>query len=134
MASVLYLVNNTAQDVIADGLVSPGFVRHRNCQSQATLEGNAIRIVGSGYFSIIVSATVSAPAAGNIEIGLYQDGSQIQGAVASETITTANTQVRNLTIVAEILKKCDGITTLTLVNTGAEATFQNLAIRVKRDA
>lgn len=135
MASVLYAVNNTTQSVLTNANISPGILIHRNCQSQIALNGSNIDISGIGYFTADVSVTFTAPVAGNVTIALYADGSPIPGATATETITTASTEVRSIAFTTEILKNCcKNITTLTLVNTGVAITTSNVAIRVKRDA
>lgn len=136
MASVLYVVNNTTQTVLANGTILPGTTVHKNCQSQASLSGNAINIVGSGYFNVDVSVTFTGTAAGDAVIQLYKDGSLVTGATATETITTASTEYRTISFSAEILKSCpcSNLVTLTLMNTGIGITVTNVAIRVKRDA
>jgi hypothetical protein len=136
MASVLYVVNNTTQTVLANGTVLPGTVVHKNCNSQATLSGNAINVLGTGYFTIDVSATFTGAAAGEATLQLYKDGVAIPGAVGSQTITTADTEYRSISFTCEILKSCNcnSISTITLVNTGVGLTLSNVAIRVKRDA
>lgn len=136
MASVLYVVNNTTQTVAANGTIALGTTVHRNCQSQARVNGNAINIVGAGYFTIDVSATFTAATTGDVTIQLYQDGVAVQGATATGTVATASTQIISVSFTSEILKQCNcnQPLSLTLVNTGAEATYSNIAIRVKRDA
>lgn len=136
MASVLYLVNNTTQTVLENGTVVPGTVVHRNCQSQATLSGNSINIVGTGYFNVDVSVTLAGSEAGNAVIQLYKDGAAVPGATGTQTITTASTEYRTISFSAEILRQCAcaGMTSITLVNTGIGVTITNVAIRVKRDA
>ncbi len=136
MASVLYLVNNTTQTVLANGTILPGTTIHRNCQSQASLSGNAINIIGSGYFNVDVSVTFTGSAAGDVSVQLYKDGTAIPGAAGTQTITTASTEYRTISFNVEVLKpcSCNSLMTLTLVNSGIEATYTNVAIRVKRDA
>jgi hypothetical protein len=136
MASVLYLVNNTTQTVLENGTVVPGTVIHRNCQSQATLSGNSINIVGTGYFNVDVSVTLAGSEAGNAVIQLYKDGAAVPGAIGTQTITTASTEYRTISFSAEILRQCAcaGMASVTLVNTGIGVTITNVAIRIKRDA
>ncbi len=133
MASVLYVVNNTAQNVVENGTVALGNIVHRNCQSQANLQGNAINIIGTGYFTIDVTATFTG-SVGTATLQLYQNGVAIPGAVASQTITTADTETRSISFTVEILKRCGcNYMPITLVNTGTELSITNVAIRVKRD-
>ena len=56
---------------------------HRNAQSQANLNGDAISIAGNGYFNVDVTITFNG-AVGDAEISLYKDGYQVPGAIAVE--------------------------------------------------
>lgn len=135
MASVLYIVNNTTQTVSSGGTVLPGTVVHKNCQSQANLSGNAINILGNGYFTIDVSATFTG-STGTATLQLYKNGVAIPGAIASQTITTADTEVRSISFTSEVLKYCNCYdnTAISLVSSGVDLSITNVAIRVKRDA
>ena len=135
MASVLYVVNGNAQSVSAGGTVSLGRAVHRNAQSQASLNGDSISIAGNGYFNVDVTITFNG-AAGDAEISLYKDGYRVPGAIAMETIATANTEYHTVTISAEILKTpCKTLSSLTVMNLSSIAlNVTNVAVRVKRDA
>lgn len=135
MASVLYTVNGSAQSVSAGGTVSLGRAIRRNAQSQASLNGDSISIAGNGYFNVDVTITF-AGAAGDAEIALYKDGYQVPGAIATETIGTANTEYHTATISAEILKTpCKALSSLTVMNLSSIAiSVTNIAVRIKRDA
>lgn len=134
MASVLYVANTNSQAVATGGILSLGQVVHRSCQSQTTLNGNAITIGGTGYFEVNVSATFNVPVAGDVTLQLYKDGVPVVGATATETIITPTTVVSNISFTAEVLKTCcQQCSNLTIVNTGVGATITNLAVRIKRD-
>lgn len=136
MASVLYTVNSTTQAVATNGIVSLGSVIHRNCQSQSALSGNGITIVGTGYFTIDVSVTFTGSATGTATLELQRNGTTIQGAAASETIGTADTEIHSVSFTTEMLRpcRCSPMDTITLVNAGVALSVTNVAIRVKRDA
>ena len=135
MASVLFLVSNTTQSVAVDGLVNLGTTIHKNCGSQARQSGNGIAITGTGYFNIEVNAIVSAPATGNVTLQLYKDGLPISGAIATETIGTATTELHSMSFNTEILRgcACNSLSSITIVNTGIASTISNVSVRVKRD-
>ena len=92
-------------------------------------------------YELIISFVVSAPAAGNVSIQLYQNGVAIPGAVAEETITTATTELRTMTIsyIFLVNNNCllgNAVTNelqITAVNTGtAEAIINNVSGTVKK--
>lgn len=134
MATVLYTVNTSSQTVATGNQIGLGRTAHRNCQSQALLNGDSINVSGTGYF--VVDATVTfTGSAGTAAISLYRDGEAVPGATASATIGTADTETHTLSFTAEMLKApCKPYVSLTLVSTGVALTVTNVAVRVKRDA
>ena len=136
MASVLYVANTTPQAVLANGTIDLGTVIRRTANSQANLSGDSIVLTGTGYFSVTVSATFNAATTGSVIISLYKDGVPVQGALATETIGTADTEIRSISFTAVVRNACccDAVSNLTLVNTGIAANITNIAVKVKRDA
>ena len=131
--SALYVANTSAQSITVDGVIAPGTIIRR-FGPNITLSGNAIQIVGAGYYEINASLTAEATAAGEIIITVYKDGVPLQGAVATETAAAAGDFV-NLSIsaiVREFCSCCDGLSNLTFVLTGNDATITNIAIIVEK--
>lgn len=139
----LGIKNVTTQTVPALGLLDLGTVYRRYCTKDVcgfrTFEysGNSISIQHPGMYTITVTATFSAPAAGNVTLQLYEDGAAIPGALATETITTAATEVRTISFTYTILVNCnrvlnstDIVKNISVVNTGAEADFTNVMVNV----
>lgn len=88
-----FVSNNVPQNLTSGSNVAPGTAIHGyggNCCTRAVqINGNNIAIKAKGYASIILSATVSNSATGNVTISLYQDGTLL--AAASTAIATADT-------------------------------------------
>ncbi len=134
MATVLYTVNEASQSVASGGTIDLGRTAHRNCQSQAFLNGDAITLTGSGYFEAEATVTFTG-SAGLAAISLLNDGTAIPGASASATIGTADTETHTLSFACEVLKTpCRPRISLSLASTGVAITVTNVAVRVKRDA
>lgn len=130
--SLLYTVNQTDTLVAVGGVVPLGsIVRRKGCEIQ--LNGNAIYIQEPGYYDVDVSATFFAAAAGDTTITLFQNGVEVPGATATETITTALTEDRSITIPATVRVTCCADTLLTVVLTGNAATLTNFTVRVVRE-
>lgn len=140
---ILGIKNVTTQTVPALGLLDLGTVYRRYCTKDIcgfrTFEysGNSISIQHPGMYTITVTATFSAPAAGNVTLQLYEDGAAIPGALATETITTAATEVRTVSFTYTILVNCnrvlnstDIVKNISVVNTGVEADFTNVVVNV----
>lgn len=138
--------NTASQDLAIGGIVNLGTTyrtSYRRCNGVRTFEntGTSILTNQAGIYSVLVTATVSAPAAGDVVLQLQSNGVTIPSAIATETISTAATEFRTVTIQAHVLVNETNVlnTTsivsqaLTLVNTGVASTITNLAITVTKE-
>lgn len=128
--SALYTAMQTPTAAAVDGVIPLGsLIRRYGCD--ITLNGNAVNIVGKGYYDVDASITVAPTAAGTVTATLYKDGVAVPGATASGT-AAANGTV-NLSIPALVRQVCCAAgSALTLVLTGVAATVNNVALRVQR--
>lgn len=144
---ILGFKNTSAQIVAANGTINLGtvyrkYAKKNNCGNCAfSFSGPSLGLLQQGMYELIISFVVSAPVAGNVSIQLYQNGVAIPGAVAEETITTATTELRTMTIpyIFLVNNNCllgNAVTNelqITAVNTGtAEAIINNVSGTVKK--
>lgn len=141
MKNVIYAGTNITRDINSGNIIPLDTVvrrfNRRNATTEVDLLGNAISIetknCNNTRYNIIAKITF-AGAVGNGEISIYQDGVLIPLAIATASITTADTQFITVTIPASILVKGCGLSAITLVNTGAIAlTITNASILVIED-
>lgn len=128
--SLIYTANTSGVAVPIGNTVPVGSIirRYGKC-IDAT--GAAINVQEAGYYTVDVSASVTAAAAGDVILALTQDGVPVPGARAAATITTATTQVVNLSFDAVIRVMCCGNANLSVLVSGtATPTVQNMAVRV----
>lgn len=132
------------QTVATNGVVNLGAVYRKYCKKNAcgiptfAFDGNNITLNQRGMYKITVTANVSATAAGDVTLQLAEGGTNIISASATETITTANTEVRNMTIDYIILVDStillNNISTLakaiSVVNTGTAAIINSIVVDV----
>lgn len=132
--SNIFAANTTSASVVANGtLPISTIVRRYGCA--ANLSGNSISLSEAGYYLVNISATFTAPSAGVVTIALQDDGTNVTGATASTTITTASTEARTLNLTAIVRVFCNSAPdALTIINTGVAATFSNIAIDVVKIA
>lgn len=132
--SNIYAVNTTSTAVTANSTIPvTTIVRRYGCD--VNLLGNAVTLNAPGYYLVNVSATFTAPVAGNVAVTLQDDGVVVPGATAASTITTATTQSSEVSLSAIVRVFCGSTPdALTLVNTGVAATFSNVAISVVKIA
>ena len=130
--SLIQTVNQSTQSVASNSIIELGSVLRRfgcNCR----LNGNAIEVDGSGYYTADVNVTLAPTAAGNVTVALYRNGVQITGATATGSVTTAGNFV-TLPIQTTIREGCccDGGSSLTLVLVSGASTVSNVAVRVEK--
>lgn len=134
------------QTVLTDGIVNIGSVYRRYCKKNAcgfpafSRTANDISLQHSGIYHLTATFVVSAPAAGTVTVQLLLNGEAIDGAFASETITTATTELRTMVIDYYVLVDKDCILntestvaqTISFENTGDDATFTSVVINVEK--
>lgn len=137
--------NFTSQTVIADGIINLGSVYRKFCRRingipTFAFNGNNINLQQSGMYHITATATFSASEAGDVVVSLYENGTAVPGITATETITTADTEFRTITLdyFALVDSACVlGCTAtvakaISLVNTGVDATFTNVVVNIEK--
>ena len=128
----IYVANTTSAAVIAGGTLPLGStpIRRYN-QCAVDVAGNSIVLKECGYYLVNVNATFTVPVAGTVTLQLLDDNATVPGATASGSVTTATTEVNTLSFSA-IVRVFNGSApdSLTILNSGAAATFSNIAVSV----
>lgn len=86
-----------------------------------------------GYYKVSATVTCTASAAGDVTIVMQKNGVNIPAITATESYTTANTQIKTLHLEGVVKVLCyEGIPALTLVNAsdGIDITTSNVAFTV----
>ena len=140
-------VKNTAtQAVLTDGIINIGSVYRRYCKKSAcgvpafSRTANDISLQHSGIYHLTATFVASAPTAGVVTVQLNLNGEPVDGAFASETITTPTTELRTLVIDYYVLVDKDCILnteatvtqTISFENTGDDATFTSVVVNVDK--
>lgn len=129
--SAIYTAMQTPTDVAVNGVIPLGsLIRRYGCD--ISLNGNAVNIIGKGYYDVDVSVTVAPTAAGTVTATLIKDGVVVPGATASANAAAAGAPV-TLAFPALVRQACCASgSALSLVLTGAASTVSNVALRVQR--
>ena len=138
MKNSIFVGTNTPITVNVNGFIPLRTILHRkngNNKSEIDAAGDAITIQTSNCarprYDAIASITFTAATAGDVSISFYVNGVLIPYTTKTETITTASTEYRTLTIPCAILTNRCALNTITLVNTGAVGiTVTNATINV----
>ena len=96
--------NSTTQALTTGASVNLGEVYRKFCRKNSCglkafeFNGSSISLQHSGIYHITATMTFTAPVAGVVIFQLTENGVAIPSALASETITTATTEVASTTI------------------------------------
>lgn len=142
------LKNFGTQTVLADGVVNVGSVYRRFCKKNRCgvpafgTTANGVSLNHEGIYHITATFVGTASAAGVATIQLALNGILVDGALASETFTTADTEVRTFVIdyYAKVDNNCvlgvnsTDVQTVTFVNTSdtIDVTLTSVVINVDK--
>lgn len=128
-----FIANNTSQTITGGGVVNPGIAVHgfgcTCCGRTIQLGGTNINLRETGYYSVDVGATVSASAAGNVTLSLYQDGALV--AQGSETIAAEN-DLASISFPAGVKVNCSSVLALMVTSTAGDPIVTNVYTTVEK--
>lgn len=143
---LLGIRNTTPQELTAGELLNLGetyrrYDRKGSCGLRAfEVNSTNITLQHSGIYHVTATITFTGAAAGDAIFQLAENGIVIPGAVATETVTTATTEI--ITTVIDfyvlvdsncILNSLNTLKSLTLVNTGIDTTVTNLVFNITKE-
>ena len=128
--NLIYLTTTTAQTVNQDSIIPlTTITRRKGCAIQSG--NNSVLISKPGYYLVNAVITFTSSVAGNATVELDQNGQAVVGATGTTAIATATTEPATITISSIVRVLCNqGITTLTLRNTGIDLSTSNVALSV----
>lgn len=138
--------NTGSQTVLTDGIISLGSVYRKYCKKTSNClptfasDSNSIVLNGQGIYHLTATFVGSGTTAGTVTIQMLENGTPVVGGVTSETITTADTELRTFVIDRYVLVDSTcllGCTstlakTISFENTGVGATFSNVVVNVDK--
>lgn len=125
--SAIMVVNTTAGTELAAGSTYPINQIVRRYGSDIESNGVGIVLKTPGYYKISGTITITAAAAGNLTIELFNNGVQMPGVISTET--KAADQIDTLPIDAIVRVNCCGNpAVITVVIDGVAATTYNAVL------
>lgn len=129
-SNAIFMANTASQAVGVNSSVNLGTIQRRfGCGINGG--GSGVAISQKGYYLVTATVTFTAPAAGVVAMSLQDNGQQVAGATAAESVTTPTTEQHTIAINA-IVRSLSGSDVLTIVNTGVACTPSNVAITVTK--
>lgn len=131
--SLVYTVNSATQNLTDNGVINPGMVIRRFGPNLG-LSGNAIQVIGNGYYKINANFTIAPTATTPVTITAYLDGVAIPGAVATGTVSTADNSITlPINVIFRLANKCcNSFSILTFVISDTTSNISNAAIIVEK--
>ena len=138
--------NSTTQALTTGASVNLGEVYRKFCRKNSCglkafeFNGTSISLQHSGMYHVTATITFTAPVAGNVIFQLTENGVVIPSALATETITTATTEVKTTVIDFYVLvdstcvlgNPSTLIKNISIVNTGVASTISNVVLNVEK--
>ena len=132
MSASIFVGTPTTAYVAANGTLPLTSILRRQCGCISQLGSDSVILERAGYYKVTATMTFTAPATGNVELRLLQDGNPVAGIVAETTISTANTETRSLTISGIVrVGCCNGSSTIQLLNAGVAIDTSNISLDVE---
>lgn len=126
--AVISTANTASQSVGVNTAVNLGTIQRRyGCALNAG--ATSVSVSKPGYYLVVANFTFTAPATGVAAISLQQNGAQVSGATAADTVTTATTEQNTMSI-STVVRTFTCNDTLSFVNTGIAITPSNVAVSV----
>lgn len=139
--------NIGTQTVLTGGVINLGDVYRKYCKNingtrTFSTTSTGIRLQQQGIYHLTATLVGSGAEAGDVIVQLFENGTPITPAFSTQTITTADTELRTFVIDYYILVDtacilgCNSTIgkTLTLENTGVGATFTSVVVNVDKVA
>jgi len=147
MARQLLGVQNIGtQTVLTGGVINIGSVyrqyrRTINGVNAFAVNGTSITLQQDGIYHLTATLVGSGAEAGDVTVQLFNNGVPVTPAFSTQTITTADTELRTFVIDYYILVDnscilgCNSTIgrTLTLENTGVGATFTSVIVNIDKE-
>lgn len=130
-----FIQNTTSQTITGGGVANPGTAQHgfgcyNGCKT-IQVAGNNINLRECGYYGAVIGATVSATAAGNVTLSIYQNGALL--AQSSETIAAANDPA-NISFPVGVKVGCSGSSlTVVMSATAGDPILVNSQITITKE-
>lgn len=145
----MYLIgtrNITSQDLAIGQALNLGEIYRKYCRKNHCgvkafdFNGTSVSLQHSGVYHITTNITFTAPAAGDVTFQLSVNSVPIPGALATETVTTATTEVNTTTLDFFVLvdNNCVlntpvvSVSNISVLNTGVASTVTNVIFNVEK--
>ena len=140
--------NSGSQTVLADGLINLGANYRKYCKKNFCgipafgRTDNSVSLQHPGIYHVTATLVGSGDVAGDVTVQLLENGIAVPGIFSTQTITTPTTELRTFVVDYYVVVDDNCILgnrsvetkTITLQNTGVDATFTSVVFNVTKEA
>ncbi len=144
---ILGTQTTAAQTVLEGGEIAVGnsyrkYCRKNNCGTPVfSLTNTGITLNWDGVYHISAVFVGNGSEAGNVAVQMFENGVAVPAAISTQTITTADTEVRTFTIDYFVLVDSTCVLgnnstvakTITFENVGVGATFSSVVVNIEKE-
>lgn len=129
---LIMMTTTTPASVLSGGALPLTTVQNIKRCNNIRPGSNSVIITSPGLYDITASDTFTGTEAGVANLKLQLNGTDVPGITASTTITTADTEVRSLSISGVVKVCCCNLpATISLINGGIAVDTSNIVLTVK---
>lgn len=142
---ILGLKNTNDQILVVNDFINFGTIYRKYCKKNSlgvktfAYNNTNVALQQEGIYHITATITFTAPVAGDVVFQLTNNGVAIDGATATETVTTATTEINTTTIDYFVLADATCVLGQPSVNanvgiqlTGVDATVTNVVLNIEK--
>lgn len=138
--------NVSSQTILANGIINLGSTYRRYCRRTScglptfSNAGTSITLNGEGIYHITATFVGAGSAAGDVTIQLLENGVVVPGALSTQTITTATTEIRTFVIdyYTKVDRECTlgclstSPKTISFINSGVGAIYSSVVVNIDK--
>ena len=139
--------NISSQTVLTDGIINLGANYRKYCKKNYcgvttfSRTDNSVSLQHPGIYHITATLVGSGDVAGDVTVQLLENGVIVPGAFSTQSITTPTTELRTFVVDYYVVVDDNCILgnravetkTITLQNTGVDATFTSVVFNVTKE-
>lgn len=147
MSLLIGIKNPTSQTVLTDGEINLGSVYRKYCKKNRCgvkafdTISNSVSLQHEGIYHVTATLVGAGTAAGDVTVQLLENGIAVPAVFSTQTITTADTELRTFVLDYFVLvdescilgRESTLAKTITLQNTGVGATFTSVVVNVVKE-
>ena len=127
--NLIFMITPTTTNVVSGSIIPLTTIARRTGKILRS-NSDSILLKMPGYYKVTATITFTAPTAGEVEIKIQKDSTDVPGIIVGSTVTDTDTYSLALSGIVRVM--CfEGQATLTLVNSGVAIDTSNVSFDIE---